>query len=242
MAALEQAIQAIKMGDRDEGRRLLEEILENEESNEQVWLWLCAVVDTDEDREVCLENVLAINPHNTVAQRGIEALRSGSFNVSQMMTAVVEEEDEGETFLEEFERTAQGEEEDDDLVMPNSMKGKGAAKGKTAPKKSAKKKGGGPKINPRLIILAVIAVIIICVLGGVGAYNFIGGSTPDQPTGQETPAGGEVPAVPTDTPTPAPTDTPTLTPIPTHTPFVLPNPKPTDLPTPTATQVVAPTP
>jgi hypothetical protein len=241
MAALEEAIQAIRVGDRDEGRRLLEEILETQDSNEQVWLWLCAVVDTDEDREVCLENVLALNPNNSVAKRGLEAMRSGSFNVNQMMSEVVEEEDSGETFLEEFERTSQGDEEDDELAMPSTMKGKGMAKGKTTAKKSAKEKSGGSKINLRLIILAVVAVVIICLLGSMAAYSFIGGSTSDQqPTGQETPSGGQAPALPTDTPTP--TSTPTHTPTPTKTPLLLPTAKPTEPPTPTATLVVAPTP
>ena len=67
MPMLDDAIQAIRMGDKDEGRRLLEEILESDESNEDVWLWLTTVVDTDEDREVCLENVLALNANNAQA-------------------------------------------------------------------------------------------------------------------------------------------------------------------------------
>ncbi len=37
--------------------------------NEAVWLSLLNVVETDEDRRVCLENILAINPKNKEAQR-----------------------------------------------------------------------------------------------------------------------------------------------------------------------------
>jgi hypothetical protein len=245
MAVLDEAIQAIRMGDHEEGRRLLEEILEIDDSNEQVWLWLCAVVDTDEDREVCLENVLALNPSNMVAQRGLEALRSGTFNVQQMMSTVIEKGGEGEigeTFLEEFQRTAQDEAEefdDEELVMPSTMKGKTQAtgKGKSAAKKPS---GGGLSLNPRLIILAAVALLIICILGGVAASSlFLGGLDSGQSTDQQqTPAGGQTPPGPADTETPIPSDTPT----PTHTPFTLPTPKPTDLPTPTATQVVPPTP
>lgn len=36
--------------------------------DEQVWLALLNVVDDDEDRRVCLENIIAINPHNLQAQ------------------------------------------------------------------------------------------------------------------------------------------------------------------------------
>jgi hypothetical protein len=36
--------------------------------NEDVWQALLNVVETDEDRQVCLQNILAINPHNKAVQ------------------------------------------------------------------------------------------------------------------------------------------------------------------------------
>jgi hypothetical protein len=39
---------------------------------ESVWIALLQVVETDEDRKVCLENILAINPRNRHALRDIE--------------------------------------------------------------------------------------------------------------------------------------------------------------------------
>jgi hypothetical protein len=36
--------------------------------NEDVWLALLNVVETEEDRQVCLQNILAINPHNKQVQ------------------------------------------------------------------------------------------------------------------------------------------------------------------------------
>lgn len=36
--------------------------------DEQVWLALLNVIDSEEDRRVCLENIIAINPHNLQAQ------------------------------------------------------------------------------------------------------------------------------------------------------------------------------
>ena len=113
----------------------------------------------------------------------------------------------------------------------------------TARKKAAKKKGLGLKLNPRLVILAVLVLLIICALGGVAVYNLMGGGAPSGgQTLQETPTGGgeaqptTEPAASTEAPA-SPTDTPT----PTKEPFQLPTPKPTDLPTPTATSVVLPT-
>jgi hypothetical protein len=243
MSTLDDAIQAIRMGDREEGRRLLEETLEADEGNEEVWLWLTAVVDTDEDREVCLENVLALNPNHRVAQKALEDLRSGNFNARDIIQgAIVEEEEEesasGATFLDEFRRSSDYD-EDEDLVLPSTM-----AKSKS--KGAAKKKGGGLKLNPRLIVLAVVVLLIICALASLAAYNLIGGDVEpaDGQAGQETPvpSGGEVQPTTEPIPTEPPQEPPTPTPLPTNTPFQLPTPKPTDLPTPTATPVVAPTP
>lgn len=246
MSMLDDAIQTIRMGNRDEGRRLLEEILETDENNEEVWLWLSSVVDSDEDREVCLENVLALNPNNVVAQKGLEALRSGTFNVQDLMSEAIEDEPiSGSTFLDDFRRSADSLDEDEELVMPSTM---AKSKGKGTKQKTAKK--GGFKLNPRLILLAVFVVFIILALGSLAvARVFLGGEdagdtgAPVVQPSQETPVeGGEPPATDqppaVDTAPPLPTDTPT----PTNTPFQLPTPKPTDLPTPTATPVVPPTP
>jgi hypothetical protein len=72
---LQRAIAAIRSGDKAAGKRLLAQILQAEPGNQTAWLWMSAVVDTDEERAHCLERVLEINPHNETAQRGLEALR-----------------------------------------------------------------------------------------------------------------------------------------------------------------------
>jgi hypothetical protein len=75
---LRQGIAALKAGGKAEARSLLRQVVEQDEHNEMAWLWLSGAVDTDEERRTCLENVLAINPNNVAAQRGIEALRKQS--------------------------------------------------------------------------------------------------------------------------------------------------------------------
>lgn len=42
--------------------------------NEQVWLALLQVLDSDADRRVCLQNILALNPNNQRAQEQLTAL------------------------------------------------------------------------------------------------------------------------------------------------------------------------
>ena len=71
---LKQGIAALNAGRTAEARRLLAQVVQQDERNEMGWLWLSGAVDTDEDRRICLENVLAINPNNSRAKRGLEYL------------------------------------------------------------------------------------------------------------------------------------------------------------------------
>jgi len=71
---LRQGIAAAKAGDAERAYELLLKVVEVDEYNEHAWLWLSSVVESDDDREVCLENVLAINPDNKLAKAGLEHL------------------------------------------------------------------------------------------------------------------------------------------------------------------------
>lgn len=73
-AWLKAGITAVKKGDRVQGRELLEKVLAADERNEQAWLWLSGAVESIEDRQICLENVLAINPDNALAKKGLAKL------------------------------------------------------------------------------------------------------------------------------------------------------------------------
>lgn len=73
---LQQAIAAIKSGDKATGKRLLiDEVLKNNPRNENAWLWMTQVADADEDRLNYLRHVLKINPENEAAKRGLAALQ-----------------------------------------------------------------------------------------------------------------------------------------------------------------------
>ncbi|HRV94629.1 MAG TPA: hypothetical protein P5526_20895 [Anaerolineae bacterium] len=241
MSTLEEAIQHIRMGNREEGRQILEDLLETQEENEDVWLWLTSVVDSDEDREICLENVLALNPNNVVAQRGMEALHAGTFDASDMLSDVLEEwDEEPATFIDDFVVTDDDDIEEE-LTLPSSMK-QGAKKSK------AKKAGSG--INMRLVIILLVVLLVVLGLGGIAVASVIFGFGSGD-SGEANPAGnppaGSVEAVspPTEEPTPTETATPEATATATNTPLPhleLPTAKPTDPPTPIPTQVVSPTP
>ena len=71
---LKEGIKAAKAGERHTAQQLLMRVVEANERSEQGWLWLSGVVDTDEDRLICLENVLALNPDNVQARAGLRWL------------------------------------------------------------------------------------------------------------------------------------------------------------------------
>ena len=72
---LQEAISAIKAGDKTTGKQLLIAILQSDQRNEYAWLWMTQVVDSDDERIKYLQNVLKINPNNESAKRGLSALQ-----------------------------------------------------------------------------------------------------------------------------------------------------------------------
>ena len=73
-ALLQRGVAAARAGRKEEASRLLMQVVEHDERNEQAWLWLSSVVDSPDDRRVCLENVLAINPNHSAALTGLRHL------------------------------------------------------------------------------------------------------------------------------------------------------------------------
>ncbi len=74
-ALIREGVAALKAGRKDEAFELLTRATELDERNEDAWLWLSAVVDNLENQQICLENVLAINPHNTRALHGLNQIQ-----------------------------------------------------------------------------------------------------------------------------------------------------------------------
>jgi hypothetical protein len=84
MNPLQAGIAAAREGRRAEARALLMRALQTNSRSEQAWLWMSAVVETDAERQSCLEQVLEINPHNQTAQLGLEKIKAGSAEGTQL--------------------------------------------------------------------------------------------------------------------------------------------------------------
>ncbi|MBN1993146.1 MAG: hypothetical protein JW953_10615 [Anaerolineae bacterium] len=73
---LEQGIAAAEAGRKKEARKLLAEVVQADENRLEAWLWLSQVVDSLEDKIVCLENALTLDPHNQLAQDQLSLVKS----------------------------------------------------------------------------------------------------------------------------------------------------------------------
>lgn len=82
-AMVKEGIRAFKANKKEEARALWEKATELDQYNEQAWLWLSAVVETDDDKRTCLENVLFINPNNANAKKGLEMIDAETKNLKR---------------------------------------------------------------------------------------------------------------------------------------------------------------
>ncbi|MBN1976417.1 MAG: hypothetical protein JW918_03350 [Anaerolineae bacterium] len=72
---LEKGVEAARSHDKKRAQEILTHVIELDQFNEKAWLWLSSVVDSQSDKEVCLENALLINPDNTYAAMGLQHIR-----------------------------------------------------------------------------------------------------------------------------------------------------------------------
>jgi hypothetical protein len=71
---LDEAIQAIQVGDRALGKRLLAQTLAADPRNVRAWVWMSEVADTEERRRECLQRVVTLEPQNQVARARLAQL------------------------------------------------------------------------------------------------------------------------------------------------------------------------
>lgn len=147
-ATLDQAIVAVREGRKAEARQLLESVLDADERNEKAWLWLSSVVDSDEERIICLDNVLTINPNNEMARKGLAVLRAETATKQPSVPSTTEA-------LPEPSPAAEGSQP---LVPPS-------ATGVEAPAGEAPSVPSG-KTDSRafIVITIVLAVMLICTV------------------------------------------------------------------------------
>jgi uncharacterized membrane protein YidH (DUF202 family) len=65
---LEEGIIAAKAGNNEQARFRLLDVVEQDQTNETAWFWLYQVFNRRDDKQICLENLITINPGNAWAK------------------------------------------------------------------------------------------------------------------------------------------------------------------------------
>lgn len=74
---IQEAVMALRSGQRDRARELLEGVVRAHPDSERAWYWLAQAVETVEERRFCLYQTLSLNRRNSLARRDLEALGHG---------------------------------------------------------------------------------------------------------------------------------------------------------------------
>jgi hypothetical protein len=69
------AIDLIKDNRREEARRLLRQLIQEDNNFEDAWLWMSVAVDSLDQSSLCLDNVLRVNPDNSEAAGALYRIR-----------------------------------------------------------------------------------------------------------------------------------------------------------------------
>lgn len=68
---LQHAMVAARRGERRRAREMLTKVLKADQKNEQAWLWMSAVVESERERIFCLQSALKLNPQSKAAESGL---------------------------------------------------------------------------------------------------------------------------------------------------------------------------
>lgn len=71
---LQQAMDALRNGQRSRSRDLLTRLLRVDQNNPQYWLWLSAAVETPKEQIFCLQSALRLDPDNPTIRQGLTLL------------------------------------------------------------------------------------------------------------------------------------------------------------------------
>lgn len=89
-ALLKQAIAHVNTGELQEGRSLLERVLEQDPKNDRAWVWLSGCVEDPMQRRICLQQALAANPTNQAALDGMMVLEGKLIRGDQVPPSLLE--------------------------------------------------------------------------------------------------------------------------------------------------------
>jgi hypothetical protein len=165
---LERAINHVNAGELDQGRSLLEKILEQDPKNDRAWVWLSGCVDDPMQRRICLQQALSANPGNQAALDGMRVLDGELVQSSSGRPSLIESRlsaiSMGETAAN-MPAPQQATPLSPEEGSPSPELGQ--EPGEAAPGEEAKKR---PVL--RIVLLAVVGLLLLCVVCSV-IGNFV---------------------------------------------------------------------
>lgn len=73
---LQQAVEAVRAGEQEKARQLLQDLVDQEPENVKAWLLMARVVENIDEKRICLTTVLQLDPNNEPAKKMLEQLES----------------------------------------------------------------------------------------------------------------------------------------------------------------------
>ena len=70
-AVFQEAVDALREGNKTRARELLTDLLKNDQNNATYWVWMSSTVDTTKERIYCLQTAFKLDPENAAAKRGL---------------------------------------------------------------------------------------------------------------------------------------------------------------------------
>ncbi len=70
-AVFQEAVEALRAGNKSRARELLTELLKTDQNNATYWVWMSSTVDTAKERIYCLQTAFKLDPQNAAAKRGL---------------------------------------------------------------------------------------------------------------------------------------------------------------------------
>src|SRR5215213_8526097 len=70
-AVFQEAVEALREGNKVRARELLTGLLKNDQNNVTYWVWMSGTMDTVKERIYCLQTALKLDPENAAAKRGL---------------------------------------------------------------------------------------------------------------------------------------------------------------------------
>ena len=89
-ALLKEAIIHVNAGETEQGRTLLESVLEQDPNNDRAWVWMSDCVEGAQQRRICLQQALNANPNNQAALDGMQVLEGELVQAAQSPPSLLE--------------------------------------------------------------------------------------------------------------------------------------------------------